>query len=51
MSARMDEGAEGVRSEEEIQARIELYNAVTRARRWCHIIVQGQDILAAPPFA
>ncbi|MGX7873212.1 ATP-binding domain-containing protein [Mesorhizobium sp. ORM6] len=28
-----------------------LYNAVTRARRWCHIIVQGQDILAAPPFA
>jgi hypothetical protein len=28
-----------------------LYNAVTRARRWCHIIVQGQEILAAPPFA
>ena len=27
-----------------------LYNAVTRARRWCNIIVQGQNILAAPPF-
>lgn len=28
-----------------------LYNAVTRARRWCRIIVQGQNILAAAPFA
>ncbi|KAB2740013.1 ATP-binding domain-containing protein [Brucella anthropi] len=28
-----------------------LYNAVTRARRWCNIIVQGQNILAAAPFA
>jgi hypothetical protein len=28
-----------------------LYNAVTRARRWCHIVVQGQNILTAPPFA
>lgn len=28
-----------------------LYNAVTRARRWCHIVVQGQNILAAPPFS
>jgi len=27
-----------------------LYNAVTRARRWCHIIVQGQNILTSPPF-
>lgn len=27
-----------------------LYNAVTRARRWCNIIVQGQNILAAAPF-
>ncbi|WP_286299774.1 ATP-dependent helicase [Aminobacter sp. SS-2016] len=27
-----------------------LYNAVTRARRWCNIIVQGQPILAAAPF-
>ena len=27
-----------------------LYNAVTRARRWCNIIVQGQAILAASPF-
>ena len=28
-----------------------LYNAVTRARRWCNVIVQGQNILAAAPFA
>ena len=28
-----------------------LYNAVTRARRWCSTIVQSQDILNAPPFA
>lgn len=28
-----------------------LYNAVTRAKRWCNIIVQGRNILAAPPFA
>lgn len=27
-----------------------LYNAVTRAKRWCNIIVQGQNILAAAPF-
>jgi hypothetical protein len=27
-----------------------LYNAITRAKRWCNIIVQGQSILAAPPF-
>jgi hypothetical protein len=28
-----------------------LYNAVTRAKRWCNIIVQGRNILAAAPFA
>lgn len=28
-----------------------LYNAVTRAKRWCNVIVQGQNILAAAPFA
>jgi hypothetical protein len=28
-----------------------LYNAVTRARRWCTVIVQSQNILNAPPFA
>ncbi len=27
-----------------------LYNALTRARRWCTIVVQGQQILASPPF-
>ena len=27
-----------------------LYNAVTRAKRWCNIIVQGQNILASAPF-
>ena len=28
-----------------------LYNAVTRARRWCTVIVQSPNILTAPPFA
>lgn len=28
-----------------------LYNAVTRAKRWCNVIVQGQSIPATPPFA
>lgn len=28
-----------------------LYNAVTRAKRWCNVIVQGQSIFAAAPFA
>jgi hypothetical protein len=28
-----------------------LYNAVTRAKRWCHVIVQGRNILTSPPFA
>ncbi|MGR9281437.1 ATP-dependent helicase [Rhizobium johnstonii] len=27
-----------------------LYNAVTRARRWCNVIVQGPNILTAAPF-
>lgn len=27
-----------------------LYNAVTRAKRWCNIIVQHQNILGATPF-
>lgn len=27
-----------------------LYNAITRARRWCNIIVQHQSILGNPPF-
>lgn len=28
-----------------------LYNAITRAKRWCNVIVQSQDILASAPFA
>lgn len=28
-----------------------LYNAITRARRWCNVIVQSQNILGAAPFA
>jgi UvrD-like helicase C-terminal domain/UvrD/REP helicase N-terminal domain len=28
-----------------------LYNAITRARRWCTIILQNEEILAVPPFA
>ena len=28
-----------------------LYNAVTRAKRWCNIIVQNQNILGASPFS
>ncbi|MGC8476943.1 MAG: ATP-binding domain-containing protein [Acetobacteraceae bacterium] len=28
-----------------------LYNAITRARRWCTVIVQNEKMLAAPPFA
>jgi hypothetical protein len=28
-----------------------LYNAVTRAKRWCNVIVQGPNILASAPFA
>lgn len=27
-----------------------LYNGVTRARRWCRVIVQGADLLLQPPF-
>lgn len=28
-----------------------LYNAVTRAKRWCNVIVQGRNILGAAPFS
>jgi hypothetical protein len=28
-----------------------LYNAMTRARRWCTVILQGEDLLNVPPFA
>jgi DNA helicase IV len=28
-----------------------LYNAVTRAKRWCNVIFQGKNILTAAPFA
>lgn len=27
-----------------------LYNAVTRARRWCTVILQNEEMLTAPPF-
>ncbi|HEX2344798.1 MAG TPA: ATP-binding domain-containing protein [Vicinamibacterales bacterium] len=27
-----------------------LYNALTRARRWCTIVIQGPQILTGPPF-
>lgn len=33
------------------QRRRLLYNAVTRARRWCTLILQAQAIRDAPPFA
>jgi hypothetical protein len=28
-----------------------LYNAITRARRWCTVIVQSEELLKSPPFA
>jgi hypothetical protein len=28
-----------------------LYNAVTRARRWCTVILEGENLLKVPPFA
>ncbi len=28
-----------------------LYNAVTRARNWCTVVVQNEDLLATAPFA
>jgi superfamily I DNA/RNA helicase len=28
-----------------------LYNAITRAQRWCTIVVQSRDMLTKPPFA
>lgn len=33
------------------QKRRRLYNAVTRARRWCSVIVQNEVILKSPPFS
>ena len=33
------------------QKRRLLYNAVTRARKWCNVIVQSQNIRNAPPFS
>ena len=33
------------------QKRRLLYNAITRARKWCIVLAQGQAILNAPPFA
>jgi hypothetical protein len=33
------------------QKRRLLYNAVTRAKRWCTIVVQNNNILQQPPFA
>ena len=33
------------------QQRRLLYNAITRAKQWCAIIVQGHDLLKKPPFA
>ena len=32
------------------QKRRLLYNAVTRARKWCNVVVQSQGIRDAPPF-
>jgi hypothetical protein len=28
-----------------------LYNAITRARRWCTVILQSEELLKTPPFA
>lgn len=33
------------------QKRRLLYNAVTRAKRWCTIVVQNNNVLQQPPFA
>jgi superfamily I DNA/RNA helicase len=33
------------------QKRRLLYNAITRARRSCLVLVQAQELLDAPPFA
>jgi hypothetical protein len=33
------------------QKRRLLYNAVTRAKRWCTIVVQNNELLQQPPFA
>jgi hypothetical protein len=39
-----------VAGEAEQQRRL-LYNAMTRAQRWCTVIAQGETILARPPFS
>jgi DNA helicase IV len=39
-----------VKADDEGKRRL-LYNAVTRARRWCTVIVQSPDMLKAAPFA
>jgi hypothetical protein len=28
-----------------------LYNAITRARRWCTVVLQAEELLQTPPFA
>jgi superfamily I DNA/RNA helicase len=33
------------------QKRRLLYNAVTRAKSWCQVLVQSADLTARPPFA
>lgn len=33
-----------------VQKRRLLYNAITRAKRWCNVIVQHESILKSPPF-
>jgi DNA helicase IV len=37
-------------SDDDEQKRRLLYNAVTRAQRSCLVLVQGQELLNAPPF-
>ena len=39
-----------VGSDDEGKRRL-LYNAVTRAKKWCYVFVQGEDALRKPPFA
>lgn len=39
-----------VKGDDEAKRRL-LYNAVTRARRWCTVIVQSKDMLSHAPFA
>ncbi len=28
-----------------------LYNAITRAKRWCKVITQNENLLQSPPFS